>query len=59
MSKQIKTTIKWTVIFFVILAIWKYLAGVDNWLEETLNWAIPIGAGFFFGYEIARRDYED
>ena len=44
-KKQIVNTIGWTVIVFAILASYRYYIGVDNWVEETLNWVIPAAVG--------------
>ena len=49
-KKQIVNTIGWTVIVFAILASYRYYIGVDNWVEETLNWVIPAAVGYFLGY---------
>ena len=56
MGKQILTTLRWTVILFVLLAALKYFTGVDGWLMETLDWVIPSAVGYFLGYGQARRD---
>ena len=55
-KRQIVNTIGWTVILFVLLAVGKYLAGIDCWLEETLNWVIPAAVGYFLGYGQAHKD---
>ena len=55
-KKQIVNTIGWTVILFVLLATYRYFTGVDNWLEETLNWVIPSTVGYFLGYGQANKD---
>ena len=46
----------WTVIVFAILASYRYYIGVDNWVEETLNWVIPAAVGYFLGYGQAQKD---
>lgn len=55
-KKQIVNTIGWTVIVFALLASYRYYIGVDNWVEETLNWVIPAAVGYFLGYEQAQKD---
>lgn len=55
-KKQIVNTIGWTVIVFAILASYRYYIGVDNWVEETLNWVIPAAVGYFLGYGQAQKD---
>ena len=54
-KKQIVNTIGWTVIVFAILASYRYYIGVDNWVEETLNWVIPAAVGYFLGYGQAQK----
>lgn len=56
MGKQILTSLGWTAILFVLMALIKYFTGVDNWLVDTLDWVIPSGVGYFLGYGQGRRD---
>ena len=37
------------------LASYRYYIGVDNWVEETLNWVIPAAVGYFLGYGQAQK----
>ena len=56
MYKRILNTVGWTAVALVVVAAFKYFLGVNNWIEETLNWVIPAGSGFFFGYGTAQKD---
>lgn len=56
MGKRIFNTLGWTIVLFVICSLFNYFKGVESWLMDTLNWVIPAGVGFFFGYREAEKD---
>ncbi len=55
MSKRILSTICWTVILFLFLAVTRFCVDSENWLKETIDWVIPAAIGYFIGYGHGHR----
>ena len=56
MKKRILSTLGWTVIIFVTVALCHYVDKNPNWLVDACVWTIPYVFGYFFGYGSAQKD---
>lgn len=56
MGKQIKATLAWTILLFVLLTTFNCIIQLDIWLLNAISCAIIAGVGFYFGYEKAKED---
>jgi hypothetical protein len=36
-------------ILFIILALVKYARGMEDWLEQAIEWTVPSAVGYFLG----------
>ena len=56
MGKAFMRTILYAVVSFIIIAIIKHSAEVEDYVEQTLNWVVPLAMGYFFGHLQGQTD---
>lgn len=55
MGRRIFTTVGFTCVCFLAVALLKFLTGDENWFMEAFIFAIPAGFGHFMGYREGRE----